>query len=262
MHADGGAPCDTVGHGTHTMGTMVGDGGEGAQIGVAPGAQWIAAKGCEQLGCSELGLTSAAQWVLAPTDVAGANPDPARRPHIVNNSWSGPGDDDWYEDFVDAWVASGIFPVFSNGNTGPECADHRRSRASTPRRTPSATTPPNGKIAADSSRGPGPGEVTKPDISAPGTAVRSSVPGDAYQVYSGTSMAAPHLAGTVALLWSAAPSLVGDVSGHPAAARRHGAGHRGRPVRRRRGRQQRLRRGAPGRPRGGRGGAPRGRPAG
>ena len=51
--ADGGAPCDPVGHGTHTMGTMVGDGGQGAQIGVAPGARWIAAKGCEQLGCSE-----------------------------------------------------------------------------------------------------------------------------------------------------------------------------------------------------------------
>ena len=210
--ADGGAPCDPVGHGTHTMGTMVGDGGEGAQIGVAPGARWIAAKGCEQLGCSEFGLTSAAQWVLAPTDAAGANPDPSRRPHIVNNSWSGPGDDDWYEDFVDAWVASGIFPVFSNGNTGPECqttgapGEYAASYSV-------GNYQPNGKIASDSSRGPGPGEVTKPDISAPGTAVRSSVPGDAYDVYSGTSMAAPHLAGTVALLWSAAPSLVGDVSG-------------------------------------------------
>ncbi len=210
--AGGGAPCDTVGHGTHTMGTMVGDGGEGAQIGVAPGAQWIAAKGCEQLGCSEFGLTSAAQWVLAPTDVTGSNPDPARRPHIVNNSWSGPGDDDWYEDFVDAWVASGIFPVFSNGNTGPECAttgapgEYAASYSV-------GNYAPNGKISADSSRGPGPGEVNKPDVSAPGTAVRSSVPGNGYQVYSGTSMAAPHLAGTVALLWSAAPSLVGDVSG-------------------------------------------------
>ncbi|HWM74372.1 MAG TPA: S8 family serine peptidase [Nocardioides sp.] len=210
--ANGSAPCDTVDHGTHTMGTMVGDGGEGARIGVAPGARWIAAKGCEQLGCSELGLTSAAQWVLAPTDLAGANPEPSRRPHIVNNSWSGAGNDDWYEDFVDAWVASGIFPVFSNGNTGPECettgapGEYAASYSV-------GNYAPDGKIAPSSSRGPGPGEVTKPDISAPGTAVRSSVPGGEYKIFSGTSMAAPHLAGTVALLWSAAPSLVGDVSG-------------------------------------------------
>ena len=152
--ANGGAPCDTVDHGTHTMGTMVGDGGEGARIGVAPGARWIAAKGCEQLGCSELGLTSAAQWVLAPTDLAGANPDPSRRPHIVNNSWSGAGNDDWYEDFVDAWVASGIFPVFSNGNAGPECettgapGEYAASYSV-------GNYAPNGKISADSSRVPG-----------------------------------------------------------------------------------------------------------
>jgi subtilisin family serine protease/N-acetylneuraminic acid mutarotase len=210
--ADGGAPCDTVGHGTHTMGTMVGDGGEGAHIGVAPGARWIAVKGCEQLGCSELGLTSAAQWVLAPTDLSGANPDPSRRPNIVNNSWSTPGGDDFYDAYVDAWIASGIFPVFSNGNTGPECgtagspADYAASYSV-------GNYQPNGQIAADSSRGPGVGDESKPNISAPGTAVRSSVPGDQYQSYNGTSMAAPHVAGAVALLWSAAPALLGDVSG-------------------------------------------------
>ena len=207
-----GTPCDTVGHGTHTMGTMVGDGGEGAHIGVAPGAQWIAVKGCEQNGCTEQGLTAAAQWVLAPTDLAGENPDPARRPNIVNNSWSTPGGDDFYNAFVDAWVASGIFPVFSSGNPGHECGmagspgDYVGSYSV-------GNYNANGQIAGDSGRGPGVGEETKPNISAPGTAVRSSVPGDQYQIYNGTSMAAPHVAGAVALLWSAAPSLLGDVSG-------------------------------------------------
>ena len=203
-------PCDNVGHGSHTMGTMVGDDGAGHRIGVAPGARWIAAKGCEYDGCSEAGLTSAAQWILAPTDRAGLHPDAARRPHVVNNSWGGPGGDAWYDAFIEAWAASGIFPVFSAGNAGPDCGT-----AGSPGDSAGAYAvgnyAPNGTIAPTSSRGSEDGATVKPDISAPGTAVRSSVPGG-YAIYSGTSMAAPHLAGTVALLWSAAPSLIGDIS--------------------------------------------------
>ena len=72
------APCDNNGHGTHTMGTMVGDDGDpGAnQIGVAPHARWIAAKGCETSSCSLAALLAAGQWVLAPTDLAGRTPGP------------------------------------------------------------------------------------------------------------------------------------------------------------------------------------------
>ena len=82
------APCDNIGHGTHTIGTSVGDDGGANQIGVAPGAQWIAAKGCETLMlCSIAALLSSGQWVLAPTDLNGLNPRPDLRPHIVNNSW-------------------------------------------------------------------------------------------------------------------------------------------------------------------------------
>ena len=88
----GGEPCDNVGHGTHTMGTMVGGDGPGPftpDIGVAPGARWIAAKGCEDFGCTEESLLSSGQWILAPTDLDGNNPDPSKRPDIVNNSWGG-----------------------------------------------------------------------------------------------------------------------------------------------------------------------------
>lgn len=103
------APCDNFGHGTHTMGTMTG--GEG--IGVAPGARWIAAKGCRDYQCGELTLALSAQWMLAPAKADGSDPDPARRPNILNNSWSSGTGNPWYQDYVRQWVAAGIFPVFA-----------------------------------------------------------------------------------------------------------------------------------------------------
>ena len=205
------APCDNASHGTHTMGTMVGDDGVGNQIGVAPGARWIAAKGCEDMGCSYAALMAAGQWVLAPTDLSGNNPRPDLRPNIVNNSWGGGGGDTFYQSIVDAWVASGIFPQFSNGNSGPYCGsagspgDYTNTYAA-------GAFDINNSIAYFSSRGPSVFGEIKPNIAAPGVDVRSSVPGNGYVWYSGTSMASPHVAGTVALMWSAAPSLVGDIA--------------------------------------------------
>ena len=65
------------------MGTIVGGDGPGPftpDIGVAPGAEWIAAKGCEDVDCSEDSLLSSGQWILAPTDLNGDNPDPTSAP--------------------------------------------------------------------------------------------------------------------------------------------------------------------------------------
>lgn len=107
------APCDNNGHGTHTMGTMAGKGG----VGVAPGATWIAAKGCESSSCSDASLLAAGQWILAPTDHNGQNPRPDLAPNIVNNSWGG-GDTTFYQDIVEAWNAAGIFEAFAAGNDG------------------------------------------------------------------------------------------------------------------------------------------------
>lgn len=205
------APCDNNDHGTHTMGTMVGDDGGANKIGVAPGARWIAAKGCESNSCSEASLLASGQWIIAPTDSNGQNPRPDLAPHIVNNSWGGPGGDTWYQQVVDAWRAAGIFPAFSNGNSGPGCAtsgspgDYTSSYSS-------GAFDINNAIASFSARGAGPGGTIKPNIAAPGVNVRSSVPGGAYEAFSGTSMASPHTAAAVALLWSAAPALEGDVA--------------------------------------------------
>jgi hypothetical protein len=207
------APCDNAGHGTHTMGTMVGDDGDPGtnQIGVAPHARWIAAKGCESSGCSLSSLLAAAQWVLAPTDLTGANPQPDRRPHIVNNSWGGGGGDPFYQEMVQSWIAAGIFPAFANGNEGPGCSTSG-SPGDYPESYAVGAYDVSNNIAVFSSRGSSLLGGIKPNISAPGVAVRSSVPGNAYDVYSGTSMATPHLAGTVALLWSAAPAIMGDIN--------------------------------------------------
>ncbi|MFD3696198.1 S8 family serine peptidase [Streptomyces sp. NPDC058646] len=204
------APCDNNDHGTHTMGTMVGDDGGTNKIGVAPGAKWIAAKGCESNSCSEASLLASGQWIVAPTDLNGQNPRPDLAPHIVNNSWGGSGGDTWYQEIVETWRAAGIFPAFSNGNSGPGCStsgspgDYASSYSS-------GAFDINNAIASFSSRGAGPGGIVKPNIAAPGVNVRSSVPGGGYEAFSGTSMASPHTAAAVALLWSAAPALEGDV---------------------------------------------------
>ncbi|WP_406453125.1 S8 family serine peptidase [Streptomyces sp. NBC_00876] len=203
-----GAPCDNNGHGTHTMGTMVGQNG----VGVAPGAKWIAAKGCEARECSDSSLLAAGQWILAPTDHNGQNPKPDMAPDIVNNSWGG-GDTNFYQDIVKAWNAAGIFEAFASGNDGDgaTCSTGHAPGSQADSYGVGAYDV-NGKIADFSGFGPSVFDGSmKPNISAPGVNVRSTWPGNSYNSISGTSMATPHVAGAVALLWSAAPSLIGKI---------------------------------------------------
>ncbi len=200
------APTDTNGHGTHTMGTMVGDDGGANQIGVAPGAQWIAAQGCDSVFCTDFDLISSAEWIACPTRVDGSDPDCTKAPDIVNNSWGGSGGDSWYQSYVDAWAAAGILPVFSAGNSGPSCntvgspGDYRNVMGI-------GATNISDTLASFSSKGPGVFRRLKPDFSAPGESVRSSynTSDTSYAVLSGTSMAAPHVAGALALLSADTP---------------------------------------------------------
>lgn len=209
-------PSDAGNHGTHTMGTMVGRGdGTDVQpaIGVAPGARWIAARGCGSTLCNETDLIASAQWFLAPTDFNGQNPRPDLRPHIVNNSWAaGKGNDDQYVDFTVAWRAAGIFPVFAAGNhISVECGSINSPGDYANVVGVGATDRFDG-IAYFSRLGPTHDGRIKPDITAPGSGIASTYAGTglSYGTLNGTSMASPHVAGVVALLWSANPTLVGN----------------------------------------------------
>ncbi|PYR77118.1 MAG: hypothetical protein DMF87_16805 [Acidobacteria bacterium] len=205
-------PIDDQGHGTHTMGTMVGNDGGANQIGVAPSARWMACKACSTLSCSFIGLLECGQFVLAPWNLAEQNPNPDLRPHVVNNSWGFAfGGIGLYRTVVQNWRAAGIFPAFSAGNAGPGC-NTTASPGDYPEAFATGATDRSDAIADFSSRGPSAfSGIVKPDASAPGVAVRSSVPTNSYATFSGTSMASPHTAGLVALLWSFYPGLVRDV---------------------------------------------------
>lgn len=202
------SPQDYNGHGTHTMGTIAGTNG----IGVAPGSKWIAAVGCRAASCSTLDLTASAQWLVCPTRWGGSGADCSKAPHVINNSWGGGQASDWYYSYVQAWLAADIIPVFSQGNSGPNCGT-ANSPGDYNNVIGVGATDINDGIASFSSRGPARSATftgsLKPDISAPGASIRSAYPTSdtSYSTLSGTSMAGPHVAGSVALLLSANQNL-------------------------------------------------------
>lgn len=210
------SPEDAGSHGTHTMGTMVGRGdGSDTQpaVGVAPGAQWIAARGCGARECNNTDLLASAQWLLAPTDENGETPHPNMRPHIINNSWGTEReDDDFFLNVVTAWRAAGIFPVFAAGNKGHSQCGTIRSPGDYAEVLTVGSVDQNNNISYFSSVGPTKDGRIKPDIAAPGSSIASTTSsGDLnYRSMNGTSMATPHIAGAVALLWSANPALIGN----------------------------------------------------
>jgi len=200
-------------HGIHTMGTMVGDGGTAnTKIGMAPGAKWIAVPGiCGNTmpgyWGDDIGGNKAFQWFLCPTDLSGdlSTRDCSKAPDVVNNSWgsSNPADDT-FRPAIQALRAAGIVPVFAAGNpsAGPGSIG---SPASVPEAFTIGATDIDDKVASFSGRGPSfYEEVQKPNVTAPGVNIKSSVSGNGYQSgWSGTSMAAPAVSGLVALMVSA-----------------------------------------------------------
>jgi subtilisin family serine protease len=199
-------PVDLNGHGTWTMGAVVGGEAGGTAIGVAPGAKWIAAKIFNDQGvATTAAIHQAFQWLLDPD----GNPSTNDAPNIVNGSWTMgvTGCDLEFQLDLRALRAAGVLPVFAAGNGGPGAATSY-SPANNPDAFSVGATDAVDSIYSASSRGPSAcdGSVF-PDLVAPGVNVRTT---DLYGYYAsetGTSMAAPHVTGALALLMSAFPGL-------------------------------------------------------
>jgi serine protease AprX len=215
-------PCDDQSHGTHTMGTMIGDDGAGNQIGVAPEADWIGCRNMENGWGTPATYIECFQWFLAPTDTNNMNPNPMMAPHVIANSWGCPPSEGCNQSnfgimqiAVENLKNAGTFIAVSAGNDGWAGCNSIMNPASIYEASFSvgasdimdtlANFSSRGSVAIDGSM------RLKPNVTAPGVNVRSCVPGGGYTSYSGTSMAGPHVAGAIALLISAKPSLAGNV---------------------------------------------------
>lgn len=209
-HGEHPTPADKDGHGTHAMSLAVGRAGGGTAIGMAPDAQWVAVKMFNDAGFSrESVMHQSLQWVLDPD--GDVSTDDA--PDVVNLSWAVATVNVCnrvFQDELDLLRASGIAVVMSAGNSGPGVSTSI-SPANNPGQLSVGSVDSRFTVSAFSSRGPSacdgglfpvlvaPGEqVLAADLSFGGMAL--------YATVAGTSFAAPHVAGAMALLISAVPT--------------------------------------------------------
>ena len=214
---DSAFPCDDNGHGTHTIGTAIGDDDMGNQIGMAPAAKWVGCRNMDQGNGTPARYLECMEWFLAPYPIGGGQGDPLRAPDITVNAWRCPPSEgcsvDTLRAAVEAQATAGIMMVVGADSAGPNCSTMENPPSIyAASYTVGALNTGTDNVASFSSRGPvvidGSNRI-KPDISAPGTNTRSSynTSDNAYVSLSGTSMATPHIAGAMALLWCARPEL-------------------------------------------------------
>lgn len=223
--AKSNTPIDETGHGTHTIGTAVGDDGAKAKIGAAPGAKWI---GCRNMNKKNVGSVSSylecMEFMLAPYPLGG-NPKtdgkPELAPHIINNSWSCPVSEGCKGDeligAIRAFKAAGIFVVAAAGNDGSlGCSTIKKAPGFYAGElfTVGSYNRRGSQVAFFSSQGPSTwNNKISPNLIAYGDIILSADLGgpNSYMERMGTSMASPQVAGVVALLWSAKPELIGQI---------------------------------------------------
>jgi subtilisin family serine protease len=209
-------PVDIGGHGTHTLGSIL-----GTSTGIAPGAEWIACVNLARNLGNPAYYLDCMQFMLAPYPQGGdpfSDGIPEKGANVLNNSWGCPPiegcDEKLFQPAMQALREAGIFIVASAGNEGPACGSLDNPIAIYDEVFSTGAIDRFGELAFFSSRGPVDNAITssvKPDIVAPGVDVLSSYPNNTYSTASGTSMAGPHIVGVVALIWSANPELIGDI---------------------------------------------------
>jgi subtilisin family serine protease len=202
---------DDHGHGTHVAGTISGN-----EVGLAPKARILMAKIFGAAGGGkDSTILEAMQWQFDPD----GDPTTADYPRVINNSWGADIEEGIrdIEEFlpyhlaIQTWINGGIVPVFAAGNSG-------KSPNGMPGGLPDVISVgainANSEVAEFSSMGPNLWKIgqtiitlMKPDVSAPGVAIASSLPGNKYAQWDGTSMATPHVSGAIALLLQANPKL-------------------------------------------------------
>jgi len=216
-------PHDTHGHGTHCSGTVVGGDASGTHIGVAPEADLMHALILPSGSGSFAQILGGMEWTIEPHDRYG---EPLHekhggdvedyRAHVHSMSWGMGGYQEEWEDPIKNSIDAGVIPVSSSGNDGegtigsPAAMYEAFAIGATEDDHDIADFSSGRIIDDDHDRDDIPEEYVKPDFSAPGVAVYSALPGDDYASWSGTSMAAPHVAGTIALMYSVNPELSVD----------------------------------------------------
>jgi subtilisin family serine protease len=220
--SDAPQPCDDEGHGTGTAALAVGESG----IGTAPGATLIGCRNMDQGNGTPARYIECFEWLLAPTDSSGNNPRLDLGADVINNSWTCPAsegctDPEILKGVVEAVRAAGVAVVFAAGNDGnvgaggPACSTVDEAPAIYAAALSVGATSVDDTLAVFSSVGPVAADGSsriKPDLMAPGISLRTASPGGSYTYsFSGTSGAAPQVSGAIALLWSAAPELQGNV---------------------------------------------------
>jgi subtilisin family serine protease len=204
-------PYDSQSHGTHTLGIMVANPPDSAMTGVAPEAQWIAAGVLIQWDVTK--ILDCYQWAIDPDGDPSTIEDV---PDVINNSWGTSDDcDETFWNAIDLVEAAGIVNTIAVDNTGPApfSVNSPESRAQNDyvnfgvgNVDPHTSGYP---IFLSSGRGPSPCDSTsiKPNITAPGTTIYSTIPGGGYTWKTGCSMACPHTSGAAAILRQVNPSL-------------------------------------------------------
>jgi subtilisin family serine protease len=221
VEKDGQYPIDDVGHGTHTLGSVVGNDAKHL-VGVAPDAKFIAVRGLGAAGGNMFSLMSAMEWMLAPTDLTGKNPRPDLAPDIITNSWGGaPVSQPFLWQALRNWRRAGIIPIFASGNNRNAQPGEVAAPGMYGDTITVGASEPDDSRAFFSMYGPSNfSRDRKPEIVAPGTWTYSTYPDGTFRdtfivegkryPASGTSMATPHVAGAVALYMQAHPGATYD----------------------------------------------------